>query len=527
MICPRCTVAEISPVTNQCELCGFTPGGVAVSAPDLDALDEHARTELAHQFSLDVVLRRGPTSIVYLAREPGLDRQLVLKVMARPADSEAETRFQRVIAAAGALSHPHIVPVHGFGTTASTCWYSMPYVHGRSLREVLRDDGPLDRGVSVRTVEQIASALDHAHRRGIVHGDLKPENVLIDANGWAQVCDFAVRFALEGASPARSRRATSRLATYLAPEALESGPPGPYADQYALAVLLHECLRGTVPDAGGFPLLSEWRADIPHPFALAVRRAMSPKPTDRFAGVLEFVSALEANQAPLALAAPTGRTSGRVLFLPDWKPPGRRRRRWIIPIALAATGAAIFGLSRLWSGNQSGWAPATAEVDTTPPVDSTSAPPPAAAPLAAPEAPRTTPPRQTAAARAAGDTARTARTPRRRAARDSAGLAPTSPTRAASDSAALPATPPPRAGRVEPGTATATGRLFVNATPWGQLFIDGQLVGNTPRANLELRAGTHHIRVARDGFEPFERTIEVAAGQEVRLTDIVLVERRP
>ncbi|MBI1722706.1 MAG: PEGA domain-containing protein, partial [Gemmatimonadetes bacterium] len=129
--------------------------------------------------------------------------------------------------------------------------------------------------------------------------------------------------------------------------------------------------------------------------------------------------------------------------------------------------------------------------------------------------------------RAGGEGDSPSRTSRRRAERERVRPTPTSPTRAASDSAAPSPAAPTRARRAEPGTASATGRLFVNATPWGQLFIDGQPVGNTPRANLEIPAGTHHIRVVRDGFEPFDRTIEVAAGQEVRLTGIVLVEHRP
>jgi hypothetical protein len=82
-----------------------------------------------------------------------------------------------------------------------------------------------------------------------------------------------------------------------------------------------------------------------------------------------------------------------------------------------------------------------------------------------------------------------------------------------------PATAPPPAVSAEPG------KLFVNASPWGQLFVDGQLIGNTPKANLSVSAGPHVIRVARDGFEPVERTIRVGAGETVRVTDIVLTPR--
>lgn len=79
----------------------------------------------------------------------------------------------------------------------------------------------------------------------------------------------------------------------------------------------------------------------------------------------------------------------------------------------------------------------------------------------------------------------------------------------------------PAAGPVEPG------HLFVSATPWGQLFVDGQLIGNTPRANLALAPGAHTIRVVRDGFAPFERSLQVASGQVIRLTGIVLAPRQP
>jgi hypothetical protein len=71
------------------------------------------------------------------------------------------------------------------------------------------------------------------------------------------------------------------------------------------------------------------------------------------------------------------------------------------------------------------------------------------------------------------------------------------------------------------------GRLFVNANPWGQLYLDGNLIGNTPRAGVPVAAGTHVVRVVREGFEPFERTITVGSGQEIRMTDIVLTPRQP
>ena len=200
MICPNCSAGEISPLTNRCEMCGFVPtGAVAVEAPRAEAVDDLAHQELAEQFRLDNLLGHGSATAVYRAREQGSNRHIVVKVLVRPVEgrAEADERFRRAVEAVAALEHPHIVPVFGHGCTEHLYWYSMENVHGRSLRNFLLSRGPLDMKACQRVVAQVASALDHAHRRGIVHGALKPENVLIDAEGWVHVCDPLVTRALE------------------------------------------------------------------------------------------------------------------------------------------------------------------------------------------------------------------------------------------------------------------------------------------------------------------------------------------
>ena len=518
MTCPRCSVGEISSRTNTCEVCGYTPDGtVAVETPHPSTTWDIARSELANQFQISVLLGQGTTSAAYLAREQESDRHVVLKALLRHATRrpDADEEFRRAIAAVAALDHPHIVRTYRHGMTDSLFWYSMEHVRGRSLRDLLLAEGPMDVRSCLRIVAQVASALDYIHRRGLTHGDLKPENVLINADGWVHVSDAVVARVCEPA-PARESGRTLPTGTdaarnppaprppYIAPEDFAAGQRGPAADQYALGVLVHECLAGTVPQEGSVTpfapalTLAAGRQDLPVHVIHAVRRALSPKPSDRFQTVLDFVTALESGEVSLADVRPSGASasSTAVLLDPGWRP---HQRPPLGPRLLKIAGfvavAVVVVMVR----------PKLAELLQQTPARQPL--PPAAAPAPPPKA-------DSVAALPAPDTpARSPEAPsRRQRAREARAIQRATPA---------PPTQPETGGAAEPA------RLFVNAAPWGQLYVDGQLVGNTPRANLTIAAGTHTVRVVRDGFEPFERTIQIAPGAVVRLTDIVLVERRP
>jgi serine/threonine protein kinase len=531
--CPNCGSAEISPLTNRCELCGFAPGGsVAVEAQHGEAVDELARQELAGQFHLDARLGHGTTTAVYLAHEHGSNRGIVVKVLPRPAERRAETdeRYRSAVEAVAALEHPHIVPVFDHGSTEHLYWYSMEHVRGRSLRDTLLSRGPLDLKACLRIIAQVASALDYAHRRSIVHGALKPENVLIDAEGWVHVCDLLVTLTLERSmspdraaapAPQAAQAPSTARSPYVAPVGLRT----PFSDQYALGVLVYECLTGSPPaeseGAGTSPVasLATARPDVPPHLTHAVRRAMSLKPIDRFPSVLDFVAALETYALTTEDAQPSGRSSGVVLVQTDWQPPPRPfDRRRVVGIAIAVAAVASFAAllrpvaPQLWQVlNPTARAPMVSQLSDS---GARSASPADTAPSApgatsATPVPAVRPPAEVA--RRAAPSGRSPGRPARQRRED------TTPV------AAAPAVPTPAA----PASAAEAGRLFVNATPWGQLYVDGQLVGNTPKANLSLAAGAHTIRVVREGFEPFERAIQVGAGEVVRLTGIVLVARRP
>jgi len=463
---------------------------VDTSPPGRDPVDAAARDDLRGLFELETVHRRGPASVVFLARDLEFDQPVALKLMPRVpgAGAEAEEAFHRAAAQIAALDHPHIVPLYSAGATDRFFWCSMEYVEGRSLAEALRSSGPMEPGACLRLVGQVANALDAAHALGVVHAGLTPANVLIDAAGDAHVTDFWIPWVLErlGALPGDGGKA--RRDKYRAPEQLSEGRCGAEADQYALAVLMQACLGKT-------------SARIPPDMSGGIERALSPTPEARFPSVGDFVAALGLSGARLPSRAPP-----QLLDDDDYDdddpafPPQPSRWRWIPAgvLTLVVLGAVVAPWL-LSSGSRGGQRLGSGEAYMPPPVDSFAFAEPAGGP------PDTALP---------ASAAPVVRAPVRKA-----------PARRPS------AAPSPRA-RAVPGAANvssraAPGRLFVSATPWGQLYVDGELIGNTPRADVPVSPGAHQLRVVRDGFQPYEAAIRIAPGQELRITDVVLQEIKP
>ncbi len=540
MICPRCSVAEISPNTGACELCGYVPNGsVAVDAPQPDATDERARAELAHQFRIDVLLGQGAASTVYLAREQDSNRHIVLKVMPRvPGRPDVDARFRDAIAAASSLDHPHLVPVLRHGETDSLLWYSMEHRRARPLRDVLRTGGPLDLRAALRIISQIAGALDFLHRRGVVHGRVRPENVLVDAEQWVHVCDALIARAFHAVPIPQARETPAERAApsaYAAPEESLGGFVGPTSDQYSLAVMLVECLTGAEPAAAPADpaaMLGSLRSDLPAHLTHALARALNPRPNDRYPTILDFVTALESGASMLLDARPSGRASDMILTVPDWEPPPRERPRWIRPalggVAFVAIAAVAVVLLRR-AGQPDTWREA-------PP------PSPVVTPIMPGDSGSTSTPQSGETAAASRPALRLRPDPvpsssiidlRSRPGRGRNTGRPTRPVAQATPSVPRAAAPSPAPAAATPGrapqgaSAGEGGRIFVNASPWGQLYVDGQLIGNTPKANVAVSAGAHTIRVVREGYDPVERSIRVAPGEVVRLTDLVLAPHQP
>jgi len=456
-----------------------------------DPVEAAARDDLRGLFELETVHRRGPTSLVYLARDLEFDQPVALKVMWRApgAGAEVEEAFHRAAALVAALDHPHVVPWYSAGATDRFFWCSMEYVEGRSLAEVLRSSQPMAPSMCLRLVGQVGAALDAAHRLGVVHAGLTPANVLIDAAGDAHVTDFWVPWVLEQLRALAGDAEKTRRAAHRAPEQVAEGQAGPEADQYALAAVMRACLSGK-------PSREEGNG-MPPRVVRALERALSPAPADRFASVAEFVGALEAG-APSEHRAEPPRIVGLhddVDELDDEPPHPAPRRRWVPMgvLGLLVVGGAVATAWLLGSGATMNEA---ANAPVAPPSFVRDSVVPEVSPLPRPVLPQPVLPERRDAI---------VRPPPR----------PRVPPRAA------PAT---RAASRPP---VAAGHLFVNATPWGQVYLDGVLIGNTPRAGVAVAPGAHQLRVARDGFQSFEIAIRIAPGQDLRLTDIVLQELKP
>ncbi|HYD54032.1 MAG TPA: serine/threonine-protein kinase [Gemmatimonadaceae bacterium] len=253
---------------------------------------------LAGEYSLQRELGRGGMGIVYLARDVQLDRDVAIKVLpshlARTAASRE--RFVREARTAAGLSHPHIVPIHRVGDAGGFVFFVMSYVEGETLGERLRTKGPLPPAEAARVLREVAWALAYAHGRGIVHRDVKPDNILLEAGtGRALVTDFGIAQAGGDAAPVTDPGRIMGTAHFMSPEQAASEPVDGRSDIYSLGVVGYLAVSGRLPfEASNLPALLVRQATeappsvarsapgLPPALAAAIDRCLARDPDARF-----------------------------------------------------------------------------------------------------------------------------------------------------------------------------------------------------------------------------------------------------
>lgn len=280
------------------------PGGIA--PPSLAA---RLATALAGRYQIEREIGRGGMATVHLARDLRHDRWVAIKVLREElAAAVGAERFLEEIRVTASLQHPHILPLFDSGSAAGLVWYVMPFVEGETLRSRLARERRLPVDHALQLVREMADALEYAHRHGVVHRDVKPENVLLQS-GHALVADFGIALALQNAGGARITRTGITLGTpsYMAPEqAAGDRPIDARTDVYALGAVLHEMLAGESPFAAApdremrkgmlepVGSLAMRRADVSPSLDAAVRRALAKDPDQRFPSAAAFAAALTA-----------------------------------------------------------------------------------------------------------------------------------------------------------------------------------------------------------------------------------------
>jgi hypothetical protein len=360
-------------------------------------------------YRIEALVGRGGMGEVYRATQLGLKRPVALKLVAAGLSSDEgfRQRFQQEAELAAGLDHPNVLPVYETGEAEGRLYLSMRIVDGRDLGQVIAQDGPLQPERAVAIVEQVASALDAAHARRLVHRDVKPVNVLIelrDGREHAYLADFGI---------AKSTAATGVTGTgqvigtvdYIAPEQITTGTVDARGDVYALGCVLFECLTGQPPFTRETDLATLWaqvhdappslrsaRPDAPATLAAVVARALQKDPADRYASAGELgaaaVAAVNGDDAP-----PVGRRR------PSSRPG---RRRWLVAaVALALAAAAAAGLAIAASDGEERDADGTAATTTPAPATESAA----AATMATTPASEEAAPTSSAGAAARTDTA--------------------------------------------------------------------------------------------------------------------------
>ena len=288
---------------------GASGPGIPAGAPGRRSSEEGAPGHpviYQNRYELGPILGRGGTCAVYRAWDTRLQRHVAIKRLQPPlsSDPHARARFSREGRAIARLSHPNLVTLIDRGSTDDEEYLVFEYIEGRSLKDTIKRDGPLDPYTAAEIAGQVAEGLAHAHLAGLVHRDVKPQNILLDADGRAKLTDFGIATADDWTRVTRVG-AIVGSSRYMSPEQVQSRPVDLRSDIYSLGIVFYEMLAGAPPfngtklaDIGRQHVraqprpLHELCEDLPDGLERVVLRCLEKLPENRFQSADEFLGAL-------------------------------------------------------------------------------------------------------------------------------------------------------------------------------------------------------------------------------------------
>lgn len=365
MTCPSCG-SSIPAGAAFCPSCRhpLSGGGVATGAltpPDVgvpaaslprDALAARLQAALGDAYTVERELGAGGFAVVYLVRDVSLKRPLAVKVLSPDLITSKTVleRFRREAETVAQLSHPHIVPLHFIGQKDDMLYLAMECVEGYSLADRIEKDRKLPVDEASRILREVASALDYAHKRGIIHRDIKPHNILIQGEtGRALVTDFGIARTAESSSLTASGMLVGTPA-YLSPEQVTGAPSDHRADIYALGVMAYEMVTGVPPFSGPTPTavlmmrlqgpppsIVKSNPEVPQPFEDVIMGCLAQDPAERFQTAGEVVRAL-GGATPVSAGHPTAE------IVIKMRRAKRRWTLWAVAGGAVAVVAAVAGV---------------------------------------------------------------------------------------------------------------------------------------------------------------------------------------
>jgi serine/threonine-protein kinase len=530
--CSSCQ-AENAPDAHACARCGTllaaTPTQLIVTVDLRPGVVFDSRYEILGP------LGQGGMGMVYKARDRSLDEVVAIKVL-RPdfaQDPRMADRFKSEIRLARRVRHRNVCAIHDYGEDQGLFYISMEYLEGVDLKHQLRERGALPAADAYEVAIQIAEGLQAVHEAGIIHRDLKTPNIMRDAGGVARLMDFGIA-KREGDG---TRTATGHIVgtpEYMSPEQAQGHRVDFRSDIYALGIVVYEIFTGRVPFRGETPISTILKhlhdpppldppeaESIPAAVRSVLRRCLEKSPADRFPSARDVAEALRGARSPSrrqqpvptsALEAPTLETP----TLAGAAAPVPRRsglQPWLLVVPfIAVAGGALVVTTQMRRGSAA--LPITAvPAGTLAPTPAPEVMPPSTLAVPAPRPAAAVPTSVTSLVTPPPDSIHASRPVKG----FGAAMRPT-PAATIAAPAATVAAPAPPAVTVPPSTVAAEpGQLQVAVRPWGEVSVDGRVIGTTPLDRITLTAGAHVLRVRHPLYEVWERPVSIRPGETAKM----------